>query len=214
MNYLSIPFKFRLIKKKFKNQNFKILDVGCGNHSATITKKNFPNCEYHGIDSRRDYNVSNEDFLLMKKFYEIDLSILNFDEIPNNFFDVIMMAHIIEHLKNGDEVILALLPKLKRGGVIYIEYPSERSVNFPSKPETLNFYDDPTHVRIYAVEELKLLLQKNDLIVKEAGIRRSLSNILLMPAKIIYNKLKKGFVPGSVYWDLYGFAEFVYAIKK
>lgn len=214
MNYFSIPFKFRFLKKHFKNKGFNILDVGCGNHSASYTKFFFPNCQYYGIDSTTEYNTSKNDFELMEKFYEKDITQLQFNDIPNDFFDVIMMTHIIEHLHNGDAVIASLLPKLKMGGVIYIEYPSARSVNLPSKPETLNFYDDPTHVRIYTVEELNLLLQKYGLKVKEAGIRRSWLNILLMPAKIIYNKFKKGFVPGSVYWDLYGFAEFVYAIKK
>lgn len=210
-----VPPKFKYLKKRFGNkETFNFLDVGCGNHSASYTKAFFPQCKYYGIDATRQYNTSDEDFSLMEKFYEKDITNLDFADIPNSFFDVIMMTHIIEHLNNGDDVIIGLLPKLKKGGIIYIEYPSAKSVHFPSKPETLNFYDDPTHVRIYTIKEICELLERHGFKINNAGTRRSYLNILLMPARILYNKIKRGFVPGSVYWDLYGFAEFVYAQKK
>lgn len=208
------PPKFRFISHKLQNTDFTFLDVGCGNKSATYTKRFFPKCRYFGIDNMKNYNNEAEDFDLMEKFYEKDISQLKFEDIPNNFFDTIMITHVIEHLKNGEEVLIALLPKLKAGGVIYIEYPSAKSVNFPSKPETLNFYDDPTHVRIYDALEISKLLALNGMDVKKIGIRRSFLNIFLMPFKMVYNKIKRGIIPGSIYWDLYGFAEFVYAIKK
>ena len=50
--------------------------------------------------------------------------------------------------------------------------------------------------------------------VLQSGIRRDWRNILMMPVKIIHNKIKYGYVMGSVYWDWFGFAEFVYAEKK
>lgn len=214
MFFTNTPPKFRFIKKEYRKKSFTMLDVGCGNKSATYTKRFFPNCKYFGIDYGRDYNIGKEDFDLMEMFYEMDISKLEFGDIPNNFFDTIMITHVIEHLKNGDEVLIGLLPKLKKGGSIYIEYPSAKSVNFPSKPETLNFYDDPTHIRIYDALEVSKLLVLNGMDVKYWGIRRSFLNIFLMPLKMVYNKIKRGIIPGSVYWDLYGFAEFVYAIKK
>ena len=143
-----LPSKLVGFEKNIGNAAFTLLDVGAGNHSATKIKKHFPQCRYFGIDIVKDYNNSEEDFNLMEGFWEKDLTKLDFDDIPDHFFDAILMTHIIEHLQNGDKVINALLPKLKKGGYIYIEYPSANSVNFPSKKGTLNFYDDPTHVRI------------------------------------------------------------------
>src|ERR1039457_228261 len=99
---------------------------------------------------------------------------------------MIVMSHVIEHLHNGDKVIASLLSKLKKGGIIYLEFPSERSVHFPSKRETLNFYDDPTHCRIFSIKEVSELLTQNHLNVLSAGVRRQLINIILMPFKIVY----------------------------
>ena len=34
---------------------------------------------------------------------------------------------------------------LKKGGIIYLVTPSEKSIDFPSREGTLNYYDDKTH---------------------------------------------------------------------
>lgn len=96
----------------------------------------------------------------MEKFYELDLTLLDYAAIPNNFFDAIMMAHVIEHLHNGEEVLPLLVKKLKPGGHFYIEYPGKKSTTLPSMYGTLNFKDDPTHVRLYSVNELKKVFEK------------------------------------------------------
>jgi len=209
-----IPSNLIKIYGVFRKEPFRLLDAGSGNHAATKLKKHMSKCLYYGIDITRDYNYQPDDFSLMEGFWEKDLTSLQFDDIPDNHFDAILMTHIIEHLHNGDAVIEGLLKKLKPGGYIYIEYPSARSVNFPSKQGTLNFYDDSTHVRIYTLNELKSLLEKSGCSVLDAAIRRDIRNILMMPVKMIHNRIKYGYVMASVYWDWYGFAEFVWARKK
>lgn len=207
------PFKIKLAQKYLLNNKLMILDIGAGSHSASITKKWLPECHYTGIDISKSYDNDEVDFKAMDEFIEMDLTKLDFEKIPENKFDMIVMSHIIEHLHNGDKVISGLIPKLKKGGIIYLEFPSERSVNFPSKRETLNFYDDPTHCRIFSVKEVSELLIQNHLSVLSAGVRRQLVNIILMPFKIAYQSITKGYVRGGVYWDYYGFADYVVAKK-
>ena len=208
------PHKFRFIKPLFANKSFSLLDVGAGSHSATKTKALFPACDYYGIDITRDYENDESDFKAMSGFYQMDLTQLNYQSIPDNFFDVIIMSHIIEHLHNGDKVIEGLIPKLKKGGYIYIEYPSEKSTRLPSMKRTLNFYDDPTHVRIYSVPEVSDLLKRNGLHVIKGNTRRYWPYIVLLPITIVSETLKYGFIPGGVFWDITGFAEYVFACKK
>jgi SAM-dependent methyltransferase len=207
-------FKFKFLYKAFQDRPFKLLDIGAGNNSAIRTKRNFPQCAYYGVDISRDYNNEDANFMLMKAFYELDLTKLDYAIIPDNYFDAILMSHIIEHLPNGDEVIRALLPKLKKGGYIYIEYPGLKSTKLPSMHGTLNFYDDPTHVRIYSVDEISGILKAHNFGVQQSGTRRNWIYIFTMPFRIIQSLVKKGRLQGNLFWDLLGFAEFVFAKKN
>ena len=207
------PLKIKLAEKYLTKKDLNILDIGAGSHSASITKKWLPECNYTGVDLEGSYNNDDSDFNAMDTFIAMDLTKLEFSKIPEGKYDLIVMAHVIEHLHNGDKVIEGLLSKLETGGIIYIEFPSARSVNFPSKRETLNFHDDPTHCRIYTVKEVSGILEQNKFSVLAAGVRREILNILVMPVKIIYQRITKGYVRGGVYWDYYGFAEYVCARK-
>lgn len=206
--------KFQYINNAFSNQAFSLLDVGSGNHSASKTKRLFPMCEYHGIDLQKDFNNDQSDYDAMTAFYEMDLTLLDFHSIPDVHFDFIRMTHVIEHLFNGDEVIKALLTKLKPGGYIYIEYPGKKSTTLPSMQGTLNFYDDPTHTRIYSVQELKQLMSNSNCEVLSSGTRRNLVYLSAMPFRILNSIFKGTKFQGNYFWDLLGFAEYIYAVKK
>lgn len=214
LSALTLPAKYRYLNKLFKQGAFVLLDIGAGNHSASKTKKWFPNCEYHGLDLNKNYNNDENDFKLMHSFYELNLEDLNLDSVPNAHFDFIMMAHVIEHLKNGEEVLVKLLTKLKPGGYLYVEYPGIRSTRLPRMKGTLNFFDDDTHVRVYSLTELYNLFLKNNTEIIKGGTRRYMPNILMMPLKVIHNLIKYGKILPSIFWDFFGFAEFILIKKK
>jgi SAM-dependent methyltransferase len=203
--------KFKFLYKEFNDKTFTLLDVGCGNRSASITKELFTKCTYYGVDCD-NYNNTNKDYLLMEKFYKIDLSCESLDVIPENYYDVILLTHVIEHLPNGLEVISLLTPKLKHNGIIYIEYPAVRSLNFPSMRGTLNFSDDPTHVRLYDVKEISNLLLSCGFKIIRAGALKDKWKIIFFPLLIIFH-LARGTLSAGVFWYVLGFADFVYARK-
>ena len=206
--------KFAYLHDSFGQKPFALLDIGAGNQSATKTLRLFPNCSYHGLDLSRDYNNQESDFSLMKAFYELDLTKLQFNEIPDNHFDSILIVHVIEHLFNGDEVLLALLPKLKKGGTMYVEYPCLRSTKLPSMRGTLNYHDDSTHVRLYSIPELKGVLEGAGCSVKSSGFRRSWFYVLATPFRILLRWARGKAVTGNIFWDLLGFAEYVVVQKN
>lgn len=206
--------KIAYMKKSFGTKSFRLLDIGAGNHSASKIKSVFSQCEYHGVDMERDYNNSENDFQLMSAFYEMDLTQLEMSAIPDDYFDGIWMVHVIEHLHNGDEVIRKLLPKLRKGGYMYIEYPGVKSTKLPSMHGTLNFHDDPTHVRVYSVKELSALLQHEGFEVLRSGIRRNVWFIMAMPFRILGFWLRGKKLQGNIFWDMMGFAEFLWVKKK
>jgi SAM-dependent methyltransferase len=210
----TINFKFGFLKTSFQNKPFRLLDVGGGNHSASRIKSIFENCEYYGLDVDRNYNYSEEDFRLMKAFYEVDLTKLDYAMIPDLFFDGIWMAHVVEHLHNGDEVVAKLLEKLKPGGFFYIEFPGEKSTRLPSMAGTLNFYDDSSHVRLYSVGELREVFERHGCAVLKSGTRRNWFTIIGLPVYMINSLLKHKKLMGHIFWDLLGFAEYLYVQKK
>lgn len=201
--------KYKYLYKEFKNKDFTILDVGCGPHSASIIKSIFKNSKYYGIDN---VYASTAD-KLMERFYKIDLENDSLNDIPENFFDVIMLAHVIEHLSNGLSVIEKLMPKLKKGGVIYIEFPAVKSLNFPSMKGTLHFCDDPTHKRLYDVKEISNLLLANGFKIIKAGNLRDPVRIILFPA-ILISSLIRGTIGAGTFWYVLGFPDFVFAKKR
>lgn len=208
---LLVP-KLKYLYDEYKGNPFTILDVGCGNHSASIIKSVFKNSKYYGID-KENYNNSDDDLKLMEKFYKIDLEYGSYNDIPDNSFDVIMLAHVIEHISNGLSVVEKLMPKLKKGGVIYIEFPSVKSLNFPSMKGTLHFCDDPTHKRLYDVKEISNLLLANGFKIIKAGNLRDPVRIILFPA-ILISSLIRGTIGAGTFWYVLGFPDFVFARKN
>ena len=210
---IRLPYKFLDVHKRFGDKPFSMLDIGAGNHSATLAKKWFPACHYTGVDRDRAYNNDPADFACMDAFVELDLTTLEFGAIPDAAFDVIVLAHVIEHLHNGDAVLRGLAPKLRPGGMIYVEFPGPRSLHLPSMKGTLNFYDDDSHVRLFTTAEVVGVLESEGLQIVKAGTRRDLIRIALTPLRAVHAKRAVGFVPGGVFWDLFGFAERVVAVR-
>ncbi|MEI8278151.1 MAG: methyltransferase domain-containing protein [Bacteroidota bacterium] len=206
--------KYNFLKKAVKDTPFTMLDIGAGNHSPSKTKELFPNCIYYGLDLNKEYSYSDTDINIMTGFYEMDLTKLDFDIIPDKFFDYINIAHVIEHLYNGDVVIEKLSTKLKKGGHIYIEYPGKKSTTLPSMNGSLNFYDDETHVRVYSYNEVASVLEKVGFEILSKGMRRSWFYIAVIPFRALGYLIKGQKLPGNIFWDLLGFAEFVYAKKN
>ncbi|RYG02926.1 MAG: class I SAM-dependent methyltransferase, partial [Chitinophagaceae bacterium] len=83
--------KFNFLHRSFDDKPFRVLDIGTGNHSASKTVSLFPNCEYYGLDLNKDYNNDAADFDIMKDFYEMDLTLLDFQKLPDNYFDAILI---------------------------------------------------------------------------------------------------------------------------
>lgn len=196
------------------DDSFMLLDVGAGNRSASKTKAVFPNCQYYGLDIDRSTNYTEADFAQMERFYELDLTALDLSVLPDAFFDYINMAHVMEHLHNGDAVLPLLIQKLKPGGHFYIEYPGAKSLTLPSMHGTLNFNDDPTHVRLYSVAELSALVAEHGCVVLMSGTRRNWVYILAMPLRVVGAWVQGKQPLANVFWDLLGFAEYLFIQRK
>ena len=213
-DYLLRPTKFDNIDKYLRKKGIKILDVGCGNNACLLLKKYYPNNEYHGIDRTKKYNNVEKNFKLMKKFYNIDLSKGDLSKIKDNYFDIIIFSHVIEHIKNGEDILIQLSKKLKKGGIIYIETPSPHTKKMPApKGGILNFYQDKTHIRVYPVSFLNKFLKKINFRILKSGLKISPKRIVFSPLYFLI-PLFKGKFSWEIVADITGFASYIVAQKK
>ena len=210
---LVLPFKYKKIYKEYKGKEINYLDIGCGSDSPHTTKIISPKCKYYGLDIKKDH-IQPKDLDAMEKFYHLNLMKDDISEMPDDYFDIVNITHVIEHITNSYEVLEKLIPKLKKGGKYYIEFPSVRSLSFPSKPGTLNFCDDDTHIFLPSVREVANLLLANNFKIIKGGLRRDKIRIMLAPLYYIVDRVyyKHGYA--GAYWDILGFAEYVYAEKR
>lgn len=192
-----------------------LLDVGCAFGSALKLKRFYPDCEYHGLD-RDDRSLSPADLSAMHRFYSADLETNDLSEIPDSYFDAIIVSHVIEHLRNAEVCLGRLTSKLKTGGLIYVEYPGVRSLGVPRahRGGFLHFHDDPTHVRIYSIPDVANALIAADCNVVTAGIRRDRLRLALTPALALRGLWSHGSIWSGRLWDWFAIAEFVMARRN
>ena len=211
-----MPPKFRRIYRRYHATEFSILDVGCGNHSPSVTKKYFPRAIYHGID-REDYNVDANDARALDTLYRLDLNRDSLDTVPNGAFDVVIANHVIEHTRNPAALVAQLVPKLKVGGTIYLEFPSLISLGLTPMEGTLQFCDDPTHFQVPDPYVIANTLLEGGVAVLDAGIRRDTPRVLAAPVYMAVNVARR--LAGRRrrsrgLCDVTGFAFYIYGEKR
>jgi len=112
-----------LIPKKLRNG--RILDIGCGTNPFFLKNTKF-NYKY-GIDKLISNKITNKKFILKK--FDIEKEKIPFE---NNFFDIITLLAVIEHIK--PEKLLNLIKEarrtLKPKGMLIITTPSP-SADYP-----------------------------------------------------------------------------------
>jgi 2-polyprenyl-3-methyl-5-hydroxy-6-metoxy-1,4-benzoquinol methylase len=168
---------FSLEREIFKNsvlgKNLNILDIGCGTGILGKYFKENQNCKVYGVEineSAYQAAIINLDNVLKGNVESIDL------KYPDNFFDVVIMGDVVEHLISPVDTINKIMPFLKIGGTIYITVPNVRHW---SVIKNLLFFDlweydtwgilDFTHLRFFTKKSITNLFQRNNIYVKSAG---------------------------------------------
>jgi SAM-dependent methyltransferase len=112
------------------------LDIGCGNNSPGTTKHWFPVCHYSGADIQQ-YNNDAADVAMMDTFYLLGTDGSGYSAIPDSSFDLVILHHVVEHMREPRPILANICSKLKPGGYIWIAFPSLRSLSLPSAEGTL-----------------------------------------------------------------------------
>lgn len=108
---------------------------------------------------------------------------------PGGSMDAITCMQLVEHLRDLNLLMQEAARLLKPGGRIFFETPHPKTLSLPSLQGrakgmfTLNFYDDPTHVRCVPVATLAACVRGVGLEVVASGISR---NWLFAAAHLCY----------------------------
>jgi len=189
------PTKFIYARRRLPAQGLRILDIGCGNNSPTITKRWFAGSHYSGADIQR-YNNSEAALAAIDDYYSLDMDGTGYDAIPDCSFDFVIVHHVLEHMHTPEATLASICSKLKPGGYIWIAFPSLRSLSLPSAKgtlQTLQFCDDDTHVFVPGIRETSNILLKNDVKILHAGRSRDIPRMLLGALLLPWALVKKMF---------------------
>lgn len=212
------PVKFRYLRGRLSARPLRILDIGCGNHSPTVTGRWFPGCHYAGADIA-DHHLNAADHAAMDEFFLLGADGSGYDRIPDSNYDLVILNHVIEHMARSAPVVAQLCGKLAPGGFIWIAFPSLRSLSLPhSEDETLQFCDDPTHVWVPDLREIANILLANGVSVLHAGRSHegfftSFADMFKL-GKRLARKMFTGKFSGRGLWYVLGFEDHVLGQRK
>ena len=168
--------------EKYKKHG-RILDIGCSIGLFLFLAKKRKWKEF-GVEisifasnfakNRLKLNVMNSD---------------NLDDFPNNYFDVIVLNHVLEHIENPISILKQIYKKLESNGILMIGVPNINGL-FPrfqkGKWPSIKPHE---HYNQFTPKTLKLLLNKSFFKpIKFNTISRNF-NYKFWPLNLILNKI-------------------------
>ena len=165
--YHSRPSQIQTIIVKFLNlrklrqimllkKSGLILDVGCGDGSFLLPFSE-RGWDTYGVDvSKSACNLAIK--RLGRNIFNSELSDCHF---PSNYFDVIILNHVVEHLSNPNETLKEISRILKNDGILVLFTPNVDSFQFKLSKEKWFHLDLPRHLCLYNPKTLANLIDKN-----------------------------------------------------
>ena len=151
-------FTYHRLKRYIKNRkNLRILEIGFGK-GFLLMKFLKQGHSVYGIEAGKlELDIPEE----LKKKAKLFFGNAEDVELSENYYDLILGIHLIEHLDYPLEVFKKCYKALKKGGMVYFITPNGSSMSFRFFRGKWWFLEDPTHRRFFSPLSLKLALLKS-----------------------------------------------------
>ncbi len=154
----------------FLKRGQTILEIGCATGYMTRYMREMLNCQVVGVELNPMAAKKAESYC--EKIFIGDISeILKKDELSERKFDVIIMADVIEHLKDAVDVLIRLKQYLKEDGYLLMSVPNTAHGSVALELLDGNFEYrslgllDRTHIFFYDRYSLFALLEKTGYLI-------------------------------------------------
>lgn len=194
------------ITPQIQSKIYTILDIGGEGIDSFLAARYLPEARFTAL------NISDPGTLAPgADFRHTDLDQHGLRIIQGCQFDYVICSHTLEHLASGLTRLTEIADLVAPGGYLYLEWPSKRSLKFPVKGLGLNFYDDPTHVSVIALDQAIRLLEVSGFSIRSAGARRNRMRQMLAPLLLLRSCRKHGRFVLYDFWDWTGYADYIIA---
>ena len=148
----------RIMKIKKYKKGGRILDVGCGQGGFlnTMLKDGW---EIYGVELSKDACDFARETYGLNEINNCDLLSLDF---PDNFFDVITLWHVLEHLGNPKDTLKMIYKILKEDGLLIVESPNFCSIQSRFFKDKWFSLDLPRHLYQFSPKILKKYLNETN----------------------------------------------------
>lgn len=146
----------------------RLLEVGCGESGALrslVRERLVPEKNIYGIDQSDKATAELKKMLPQAHIQSGDIYRLPFKD---NYFDIVLMMEVIEHLANSSVALKEIKRVLKPGGLLYISFPNfsvfpwnviRKISDSAQLPEIIN--KQPID-NIYTIKEVKGMVMKEE----------------------------------------------------
>lgn len=163
--FSSDPTSIHMLVVNEIEKNTKVLDIGCAGGYIGDYLVNKKNCEVCGIEpDLESYKIAKEKGYISILNKNIEDS-LESEELENKKFDYIILADVLEHLVDPENVLFEVGDFLREDGKIIISLPNiaHYSIRFPMLFGQFDMREtgilDRTHLHFYTLESAKKLLE-------------------------------------------------------
>ncbi|MCG2725693.1 MAG: class I SAM-dependent methyltransferase [Elusimicrobia bacterium] len=177
---LLFPNRVKKIKK-LKSPG-KILDIGCG-AGGFLSDMQKEGWAVYGCDLDSNICDTAKNSTGLKNIYTGDVLFLDF---PDNFFDVITLWHVLEHLTNPKDTLRKINKLLKDGGILIVESPDFSSIQSKFFKDKWFSLDLPRHIHQFSPKTVKKICNSASLeIFKKDYIINSYINFVSLKKSLL-----------------------------